>query len=83
MQGQRYRGPGAWPLHFFAEQKEKKEPKRKKERVSREKVSKGSHQGVNVTVLAILERYNSKTFFCRPTMVADTTFQYREWRQIP
>ena len=40
-----------------------------------QKLSKGCHQGQNIIVLAILERLEFKTFYYRPTMVADNTFQ--------
>ena len=73
----RVRGPGgAWLPHFFCKGKRKKGIKGKKERVSKQKLLKGCHQGQNVTVLAILERLEFKNFSCRPTMVTDSTFQY-------
>ena len=56
---------------FFAQQKEKREV-RKKERVSKQKLLQGCHQGQkNVTALAILERLEFKNIYCRSTMVAD------------
>ena len=55
---------------FFLQQKEKKEIKVKKEKVSRQKLLKGCHQGQIITVLAVLERLEFKDFSCRPTMVA-------------
>ena len=56
--------------------KRKKGDKGKKERVSKQKLLKGCHQGQNVIVLAILERLEFERFSCRTTMVADNTFQY-------
>ena len=53
----------------------KKVRKRKKERVSKQKLLKGCHQDQNITVLAILERLEFEKFSCWPTMVADSTFQ--------
>ena len=52
-----------------------KEDKRKKERVSKQKLLKGCHQGQNIIILTILERLEFKNFSYRPTMVADNTFQ--------
>ena len=37
-----------------------------KERVSKQKLLKGCHQGQNIVVLAILERLKFKNFSCRP-----------------
>ena len=48
----------ASPLFCLA--KRKKGNKEKKERVSRQKLLKGCHQGENVTVLAIIERLEFK-----------------------
>ena len=39
------------------------------------KLLEGCHQSQNVTVLAILERLEFKTFSCRPTMVAGNALQ--------
>ena len=47
----------------------------KKERVSKQNLLKGCPQGQNVIVLTILERLEFETFSCRPTIVADNTFQ--------
>ena len=55
--------------------KRKRVKQRKKERVSKQKLLKACHQVQNVTILGILERQEFKTFSCRPTMVADNTFQ--------
>ena len=55
--------------------KKKKGWQRKKERVSKQKLLKGCQQGQNVIVLTILERLELENFSCRPTMVADNTFQ--------
>ena len=55
--------------------KKKKGNKKRKERVSKQKLLKGYHQGKNVTVLAILERLEFKNFSFQPTIVADNTFQ--------
>ena len=52
-------------LLFWAA-KRKEGNKGKKERVSKEKILKGCHQGQNVTVLAILERVEFKILSCRP-----------------
>ena len=48
--------------------------KGKQERVSKQKLLKGCHQGQNFIVLTILERLEFETISCRPTMVADNTF---------
>ena len=48
--------------------------KGKRERVSKQKLLKGCHQGQNFIVLTILERLEFETISCRPTMVADNTF---------
>ena len=42
---------------------ENSESKGKKERISKQKLLKGCHQGQNVAVLAILERLEIKNFF--------------------
>ena len=60
---------------FLRSQKKTTEKQRKKERVSKQKLLKVCHQGQNVTILAILERPEFKYFSCRPTTVADITFQ--------
>ena len=54
---------------FFCSKKKKREIKVKKEKVSRQKLLKGCHQGQIITALAILERLEFKDFSCRPTMV--------------
>ena len=75
-QGQRHRGGrGAWLPPLVCVAKRKNGDKGKKERVSKQKLSKGCHQGQNIIVLAILERLEFKNFSCRPTIVADNTFQ--------
>ena len=76
-QGRRHQGGrgGIPPPPLFFRSKEKIGKKRKKRRVSKQKLLKGCHQGQNVTVLAILERLEFKNFSCRPTMVADIPFQ--------
>ena len=61
--------------HFFCVAKRKKGDKGKKERVSMQKLLKGCHQGQNIIVLTILERLEFENFSCRPTIVADNTFQ--------
>ena len=63
------------PILFFCIAKRKKGDKCKKQRVSKQKLSKGCHQGQNIIVLAILERLEFENFSCRSTMVADNTFQ--------
>ena len=68
-------GGGEHTTPFFCSRK-KKGNKVKKEKVSKQKLLKGSHQGKNVTVLAILERLEFKHFPCPTTMVAVDTFQY-------
>ena len=62
------------PVPFFCVAKNKNEDKGKKEKVSKQKLSKDFHQVQNIIVLAILERLGFKNFSCRPTMVADNTF---------
>ena len=47
----------------------------KKERVSKQKLLKGCHQGQNVTVSAILESLEIKNFSCSLTVVAGIPFQ--------
>ena len=59
------------PLFYVA--KTKKGSKGKKERVSKQKLLKGCHQGQNIIVLTILERLEFEKCSCRPTM-ADNTF---------
>ena len=49
---------------FFGVEKRNKANKGKKERVSKQKLLKGCHQGQNVTVLAILERLELKKISC-------------------
>ena len=55
----------ACPLlpHAFLRNKKKKGKQRKKERVSKQRLLKGCHQGQNVTVLAILECLEFKNPF--------------------
>ena len=60
---------------FFGVEKRNKANKGKKERVSKQKLLKGCHQGQNVTVLAILERLELKKKFLLANAVADNTFQ--------
>ena len=60
---------------LFCVAKREKGDKSKKERVSKQKLLKGCHQGQNITILAILERLEFENLSCRPTMVADNTFQ--------
>ena len=60
---------------LFCVAKRKKGDKDKKERVSKQKLLKGCHQGQNIIVLATLERLEFENFSCRPTMVANNTFQ--------
>ena len=74
-QGRRYWGAGGHESPLFCVAKRKKGNKGKKERLSKQKLLKGCHQGQNVTVLAILERLEFKKFSGRPTMVADNACQ--------
>ena len=60
---------------LFCEAKRKKGNKGKKERLSKQKLLKGCHQGQNVTALAILERLEFKKFSGQLTMVAGNTCQ--------
>ena len=60
---------------LFCVAKRKKGDKGKKERVSKEKLLKGCHQGQNIVVLAVIERLHFENFSCRSTIVADNTFQ--------
>ena len=73
IQGWRHQGVagGMAPPHFFVWQKKRI----KKERISKQKLLKGCHQGKNVTVLVILERLEFKDFSCCLTMVASITFK--------
>ena len=57
----------------FCIAKRKKETKGKKERVSKQKLLKGCHQGQNIIVLTIPERLEFENFCCRPTMVAEAS----------
>ena len=66
---------GAMAPSFFWVAKRKKGNKGKEERASKQKLLKGCHQDQNIIVLAILERLEFENFSCRPTMVADNTFQ--------
>ena len=85
LQGRRYwGGPGdhapSLPTNththtLFCLAKRKKGNKGEKERLSKQKLLKGCHQGQNVTVLAALECLEFKNFSGRPTMVADSTCQ--------
>ena len=51
------------PILFFCIAKRKKGDKCKKQRVSKQKLSKGCHQGQNIIVLATLERQEFEKFF--------------------
>ena len=62
------------PPHPIFLRSKKKKAEQKKERISKQKLLKGCHQGQQVTVLAILERLEFKHFFSQPTTVADNTF---------
>ena len=62
------------PPHPIFLRSKKKKGEQKKERISKQKLLKGCHQGQQVTVLAILERLEFKQFFSQPTTVADNTF---------
>ena len=55
-------GRKAMVFSSFCVTKRKKRNKGKKERVSKQKISKGCHQGLNVTVLAILQSLEFKIF---------------------
>ena len=69
-------GRGGGMTHpLFCVTKRKKRNKGKKQRVLMQKLIKDCHQSLNVTVLAILERLEFKNFSCRPTMIADNTFE--------
>ena len=77
IQGRQHRGGGRgrpW-LSTFLRRKKTKEDKGKKEKVSKQKLLKGGHQGQNIIVLPILECLEFEDFSCPPTMVADNTFQ--------
>ena len=60
---------------LFGMAKRKKGDKGKKERVSKQKLLKGCHQGQNIIVLAILEHLEFENLYCQPAMVSDNTFQ--------
>ena len=69
-------GPGGGMVpSLFCVAKRKKGGKGKKERVSKQKLLKGFHQGQNIIALAILERLEFENFSCRSAMVVDNTFQ--------
>ena len=71
-QGQWHRGGHGPPLFWVAKRVKGKEWK--KERVSKQKLLKGCHQGENITVLAIVERLQFENFCCRSTKVADNMY---------
>ena len=60
--GKGWEGPGRVVTTFLGS-KRKRGKERKRERVSKQKLLKGCHQGQNVTALAILERLEFKIFF--------------------
>ena len=62
-------------LFLKSKAKRKKGDKGKKERVSKQKLLKGCHQEQNIIVWAILEPLEFENFSCRPTTMADNTFQ--------
>ena len=66
-------GRGGMALTFLCSKK-KKWKQKKKERVSKQKLLKGCHQGQNVIAIAVLERLQFKNISCRPTMVAERNF---------
>ena len=68
-------GKGGHGFPLFCVAKRKKEDKGKKEKVSKQKLLKGCHQGQNIIVLPILECLEFEDFSCPPTMVDDNTFQ--------
>ena len=70
-----YEFHGDYMQPIFLLSKKRKGKQRKKERVSEQKLIKDVHQGQYITVLAILECLEFKNFSCRPTMMADNTFQ--------
>ena len=72
----RGRGQGGNGSSTFLRSK-KRETKKKIERVSWQKLLKGSHQDQNVSipVLVILKRLEFKKFSFLPVMVAENTFQ--------
>ena len=74
--GRRHRGNHD-PTHTHKEKKKKRKKgnKGKKERVSKQKLLKGCHQGQYIIVLAILEPLEFENFSCRPAMVADNTLK--------
>ena len=59
-QGQGTRGP--CPHNFVRSKKKRGKQREKKERVTKQKLLKGCHQGQNATVLAILEHLEFKNF---------------------
>lgn len=48
---------------------------KEKQRVSKQKLLNSCHQGQNISVLAIPETLEFKTFSCHPTMAPGNTFQ--------
>ena len=67
--------PGAHGTPLFYVTKRKKGDKGKKERASKQKLLKGCNHSQNIIILTILERLEFENFSCRPTMVAENTFQ--------
>ena len=70
-QSRQHLGSLGWPrpTPFFAQKKKQG----KKERVLKQKLLKGCHQGQNVTILAIPEFLEFKSFSCQLKTVADNT----------
>ena len=64
------------PPPFLLCSKKKKGRQSRKERVSKQKLLKGCHQGKNIIVLAILEPLEFENVSCRPTLLADNTIQH-------
>ena len=67
-------GGGRRSTSLFCVAKSKNGDKSKKEKVSKQKLLKGCHQGQNIIVLTIIECLEFGNFSCWPTM-ADSTFQ--------
>ena len=71
IQSRRHRGRGRGrgachpPTSLFCVAKRKKGDKGKKERISKQKLLKGCHQGQNIIVLAILECLEYENFYNR------------------
>ena len=66
---------GSYVFLTFLSSKKKNGKLKEKQRVSKQKLLNSCHQGQNISVLAIPEPLEFKTFSCHPTMAPGNTFQ--------